>query len=109
MLNTNADTIAQETGKALSNAYDVILIYSFEKRGVLLDIDDEHSVISEIRQAEYEELKAGKKIFAGMIPKIDNAFAALKGGVKQVIIGQAEQLPQLLNNEAGTKITNEKP
>jgi len=109
LLNTNADTIAQETGKALSDAYDVILVYSFEKRGVLLDIDDEHSVISEIRQAEYEELKAGKKIFAGMVPKIDNAFAALKGGVKQVIIGQAEQLPQLLNNEAGTKITNEKP
>jgi acetylglutamate kinase len=109
LLNTNADTIAQETGKAMSESYDVILVYSFEKRGVLKDIHDEDSVIAEIRQADYEELKTGKKIFAGMIPKIDNAFAALKGGVKQVIIGQAEQLPQLLNNEAGTKITNEKP
>jgi acetylglutamate kinase len=42
-----------------------------------------------------------------MIPKIDNAFTALNSGVKQVVIGKAEQLLQLINNSAGTKISNE--
>jgi acetylglutamate kinase len=108
LLNTNADTIAQEVAKALSNHYDVSLVYSFENKGVLLDLADDNSVLSEIWPAFYDQLKSEKKIFAGMIPKIDNAFAALHAGVKQVVIGQAEQLPQLLTNHAGTKITNEK-
>lgn len=108
LLNTNADTIAQEIGKAMSSWYEVSLVYSFEKKGVLLDLNDDQSVIPWIRPAYYEQLKSEQKIFAGMIPKMENAFAALTGGVKQVIIGQAEQLTQLLANRAGTKITNEK-
>jgi acetylglutamate kinase len=108
LLNTNADSIAQETAKALSACYDVTLVYSFEKKGVLADIQDENSVIATLLPSYYEQLKTEEKIFAGMIPKLDNAFAALEGGVKQVIIGQAEQLLQLISHEAGTKITNEK-
>ena len=110
LLNTNADTIAQEIAKAMSNSYDVNLIYSFEKTGVLKDINDENSVIRKLNWSYYQELKSplqGSKIFAGMIPKLDNAFAAIKHGVKKVIIGKAEQLKELINGEAGTNILNE--
>lgn len=104
LLNTNADTIAQETAKALSAYYDVQLIYSFEKSGVLLDANDDTTVIPTIRPDYYQQLKAEEKIFAGMIPKIDNAYAALNSGVSRVIIGKAEQLHQLIDNTAGTSI-----
>jgi acetylglutamate kinase len=113
LLNTNADTIAQETAKVLSNYYDVQLIYSFEKSGVLLDVNDENSVIKKITWAYYQELKAplkgggGEKIFAGMIPKLDNAFTALNSGVKKVIIGKAEELNELITGIKGTSLTNE--
>jgi acetylglutamate kinase len=107
LLNTNADTIAQETAKALSPIYEVELIYSFEKSGVLSDVNDEHSVIQNMNAILYEQLKAEQKIFAGMIPKIDNTFVALKGGVKKVIIGKAEELQQLIEGTKGTTISNE--
>ncbi len=107
LLNTNADTIAQEIAKAMSDWYDVELIYAFEKDGVLLDANDDSSVIPEIKPADYQKLKETKKIFAGMIPKLDNAFAALKSGVKKVIIGKAENLNQLIEGKSGTAILNE--
>lgn len=107
LLNTNADTIAQELAKALSASYEVQLIYSFEKAGVLLDVNDDNTVISTITPARYQQLKSKQKIFAGMIPKLDNAFAAIDCGVKKVIIGKAEQLKELINGEAGTNILNE--
>ncbi len=106
LLNTNADTIAQETAKALSSIYDVELIYSFEKSGVLLNAEDDGSVIPSINPTTYSELKDTKVIFAGMIPKLDNAFAAINSGVSKVIIGKAEQLQQLIKGEAGTTILN---
>ena len=107
ILNTNADTIAQETAKALSSSYEVSLIYSFEKAGVLLDANDDSTVISTINPASYEQLKTRQKIFAGMIPKLDNAFAALDNGVKKVIIGKAEELENLITGASGTTIINE--
>ena len=108
LLNTNADTIAQEIAKGMSPYYEVELIYSFEKCGVLLDANDDNTVIPEITPAYYKELKAGKKIFDGMIPKLDNAFAALDNGVQKVIIGKAEDLPQLVDGTAGTSIIHER-
>jgi acetylglutamate kinase len=107
LLNTNADTIAQETAKAMAALYDTELIYSFEKSGVLLDVEDEASVIKEMNSSSYQTLKAENKIFAGMIPKLDNAFAAINSGVSKVIIGKAEQLHQLINGSAGTAIINQ--
>ncbi len=107
LLNTNADTIAQETAKALGSLYDVSLVYSFEKSGVLLDANDDNTVISSINPAYYEQLKAEQKIFAGMIPKLDNAFAAINCGVGKVIIGKAEQLHALISGSAGTTITHD--
>ncbi len=107
LLNTNADTIAQELARGLGRSFDVSLVYSFEKSGVLLDTNDETSVIRQIGPHYYEELKAKQLIFAGMIPKLDNAFAALRSGVAKVIIGRAEELPLLLAGKAGTTIIHE--
>jgi acetylglutamate kinase len=107
LLNTNADTIAQETAKALSAIYDIELIYSFEKNGVLLDVSNENSVIKKINAAYYSELKTEGKIFAGMIPKLDNAFSALNNGVKKVIIGKAEEIHELISGEKGTSISHD--
>jgi acetylglutamate kinase len=107
LLNTNADTIAQEIAKAMCSEYEVSLIYSFEKNGVLLDVNDESSVILKINSNDYQQLKAKEKIFSGMIPKLDNAFAALKSGVSKVIIGKAEQLKGLIAGTSGTTISNE--
>jgi len=107
LLNTNADTIAQEVAKALSNIYEVNLIYSFEKKGVLLDTEDESTVISSINPAYYSQLKGEQKIFSGMIPKLDNAFEALNSGVKKVVIGKADELQKLINGTSGTAIVNE--
>jgi len=107
LLNTNADTIAQELARGLSRSFDVNLVYSFEKGGVLLDTNNEDTVIPRIGPTQYDDLKAKQLIFAGMIPKLDNAFAALHSGVKRVIIGRAEELPLLLAGKAGTTIVNE--
>jgi len=107
LLNTNADTIAQELAKAMSSHFNVQLIYSFEKTGVLLDADDDTTVIATLGPALYQQLKSKEKIFAGMIPKLDNAFAALSSGVHGVIIGKAEKLKELIDGRSGTNIVNE--
>ncbi len=107
ILNTNADTMAQEIAKALAPYYKVQLIYSFEKAGVLLDANDDNTVIPEIKPDYYESLKASGKIFAGMIPKLDNAFAAVRDGVNKVIIGNAAQLELLIAGKTGTSIVHE--
>lgn len=86
LLNTNADTIAAETAKALASLYDVTLIYSFEKAGVLRDPDDEASVIPTITRSDFESYKADGTISGGMIPKIENALQAVEAGVDKVVI-----------------------
>ena len=107
LLNTNADTIAQEVAKALTKTFDVTLIYSFEKAGVLLDANDETTVIQTINNRTYQQLKMEQVIFAGMLPKLDNAFKALESGVRKVVIGKAEELLQLLKGNSGTSIVHE--
>ena len=86
ILNTNADTIASETAKALAPYYQVTLIFSFEKKGVLRDPDDDESVIPVITRADFINYKADGTISGGMIPKIENALSAIDAGVAQVII-----------------------
>ena len=104
LLNTNADTIAQEIAKSMAEKHAVTLIYSFEKKGVLQNPDDENSVIEKINAASYKEFKEKKIIHSGMIPKLDNAFTALNSGVKKVVIGKAEDLRQLIVGNKGTVI-----
>ena len=86
ILNTNADTIASETAKALAPYYDVTLIFSFEKKGVLSNPDDDDSVIPTITHADFIKYKADGTISGGMLPKIDNALSAIDAGVSRVII-----------------------
>ena len=86
ILNTNADTIASETAKTLAPYYDVTLIYSFEKKGVLSNPEDDDSVIPVITHADFERYKADGTGAGGMIPKLENALAAIDAGVKEVII-----------------------
>jgi len=104
LLNTNADTIAQKMATGLTKHFEVHLVYGFEMEGVLTDLQDPTTLIGFMNKVQYENLKAQKIIFDGMIPKIDNAFLALEGGVRSVIIGKAEKLNQLINSTAGTTI-----
>jgi acetylglutamate kinase len=99
LLNTNADTIASALAVALAKLYDTTLIYCFEKKGVLKDINDEASLISEINPQHYNELKTQQIIHSGMLPKIDNAFDAISSGVKAVIIGHSDDLEKLKQNK----------
>jgi len=94
LLNTNADTIASELAKGLAGNFEVELIYCFEKKGVLMDIDDNDSVIADIDKKKYEQLKADQIIAEGMLPKLENCFESLENGVKKVIIGK----PELIRN-----------
>ena len=101
ILNTNADTIASETAKALAPFYDVTLIYSFEKKGVLSNPDDDNSVIPTISRADFERYKADGIISGGMLPKIENALSAIDKGVNRVII----TLATAIDGNSGTIIS----
>lgn len=86
ILNTNADTIASETAKALARIYDTTLIFSFEKKGVLANADDDDSVIPVITREDYKRYVADGTVSGGMLPKLENAFNAIDAGVQRVII-----------------------
>lgn len=105
LLNTNADTIASSLAVALSKLYDVRLIYCFEKKGVLENVNDETSVITLINKEKYQQLLNDKKLADGILPKIENAFAAINSGVQEVLIGDANDLLQnTTENTVGTLI-----
>ena len=92
MLNTNADTIAGEAAKALAKYFDVTLMFCFEKKGVLLNPDDENSVIPEITESLFNQYVKEEIIQGGMIPKLENSFDAIRAGVKQVVITKADEI-----------------
>lgn len=92
LLNTNADTVAQTVAVGLAQKYPVELVYCFEKRGVLRDVNDDDSVISSINPELYEQLKADGIVADGMLPKLENAFKAINSGVRSVVICAAECL-----------------
>jgi acetylglutamate kinase len=103
MLNTNADTIASSIAIALSKIYNVKLTYCFEKKGVLSDTEDENSVIYDLNESIYNDYKTKGAIHSGMIPKLDNAFDALKAGVSKIVICGPEAF-QAENPIVGTSI-----
>lgn len=86
MLNTNADTIAAETAKALAERYDVTLMYCFEKPGVMAEPDDDSTLIPVITRQDFRRLKADGTVTDGMLPKLENAFSAIDAGVSRVNI-----------------------
>ena len=92
---------------ALSKNYDVRLVYCFEKKGVLENVEDENSVITSITKSKYKQLVEDKKLFEGILPKIDNAFAAISAGVESVTIGDARELDRLAGGGSfGTRLTS---
>ena len=101
LLNTNADTIAADLAIELSNYYTVNLFYCFEKKGVLLNPEDENSVISELSYDRFKELKIEGVIKEGMIPKLENGFNAMRNGVNQVLITN----PNLISMARGTRLS----
>lgn len=101
LLNTNADTIAAELAMAMASDFEVHVVYCFEKPGVLLDADDDHSVIDTLDYSQFKEHQLSGVISEGMIPKLDNGFNALKNGVKAVRITNTQGL---INNK-GTLLT----
>lgn len=106
MLNTNADTIASVLSVALSRDYQVRLIYCFEKKGVLRDVNDLESVIHHMPVKEYEALLEKNALVEGILPKLENAYAAIRAGVNEVLIGHAGDIVKNTGTEtAGTLIT----
>lgn len=104
LLNTNADTIASAVAVAMSALYKTELVYCFEKKGVLKDVNDDATVVRTIKADEFDGLKAEGTIAGGMIPKLYNAFEAIKKGVSAVYIGKANELDQLEKDRFGTKM-----
>lgn len=100
LLNTNADTIAGETAKALARHFEVTLVYCFEKKGVLRDADDDDSVIPVITPELFRQYVEQGIIQGGMIPKLENSFSAVAAGVHQVII----TLATAIDGQSGTVI-----
>jgi acetylglutamate kinase len=101
LLNTNADTIAADLAIELSNYYTVNLFYCFEKKGVLLNPEDENSVISELNYDYFKQLQVQGAIKEGMIPKLDNGFGAMRNGVNQVLITN----PFMISMARGTRLS----
>lgn len=115
LLNTNADTIAAETAIALANVqevspltmhlspkFEVRLMYCFEKKGVLRNPDDDDSVIPAITSGDFPKLVDEGIVSGGMLPKLDNSFQAIRAGVREVIITQADAID---NPDAGTRLS----
>lgn len=86
LLNVNADTIAAEAAVAFAEHFDVELVFCFEKPGVLEDSEDDNSVIASLNHSQFKSLQESGAIHAGMIPKLDNSFAAIKRGVSKIRI-----------------------
>lgn len=101
LLNTNADTIAGEAAKVLAKYFEVTLMFCFEKKGVLMDENDDESVIPEIDREAFKKYVDEGIIQGGMIPKLENAFQAIDAGVKRVVITQASEI----NNGTGTIVS----
>ncbi|MBB6273743.1 acetylglutamate kinase [Pedobacter cryoconitis] len=104
LLNTNADTIASAVAVAMSSVYETRLVYCFEKKGVLKDVEDENSLVTEIKREDFERLQTEGIVSGGMIPKLHNAFEAIRQGVKTVYIGKADELPQIDTLGFGTRL-----
>lgn len=99
LLNTNADVIAAEIAKAMTSKYNVHLIYCFEKNGVLKDIADDNSVIPDISENNFSQMKETKQIADGMIPKLQTAFDALQHGVNEARIIRSDALQKYFSHD----------
>jgi acetylglutamate kinase len=100
LLNTNADTVAAELASEMADYFNVYLFYCFEKKGVLLNPDDENSFIYELDLTLFQQYKQEGIISTGMIPKLENGFRAKRNGVKEILITN----PENLSSGRGTRL-----
>lgn len=105
LLNTNADSLASEIAIKLSESYEVSLLYCFEKEGVLLNVNEEKSLIPVLSKKEYLNLKESQKVAKGMLPKLETGFKALEKGVARVQILSSTGLESaLIDRKVGTQL-----
>ena len=81
--NVNADTAAARIAAAMG-AENLVLMTDI--RGLLMDKDDEDTLIGEVYVSDVPSLKRKGIISGGMIPKVDCCVEAVRRGVKQSII-----------------------
>jgi acetylglutamate kinase len=107
LFNTNADTIAAALAISFSERYEVQLNYCFEKKGVMNNVEDAGSLIPVMTESEYRRLLQEGAISQGMIPKLDNSFAAIVKGVSRVVIGDSGSLSEIIQakEHCGTILT----
>lgn len=111
ILNVNADTLATQIAIYLQ-AEKLCLLSNVE--GVMRDINDANSMLSLLSIQQTQQLLQDKSISDGMIPKLNNAIAALEGGVHGVHIINGNKadvmLQEIFTNEgAGTMIVPTSP
>jgi acetylglutamate kinase len=105
LFNTNADSIASVLAIALSDFYEVELLYCFDKDGILGNVEDPNSLVKTLNQSIYGELKSEKKLNQGILPKLKNAFLAAENNVNKVVLLNETKLENHLNNQnEGTRI-----
>ena len=92
LLNTNADTIASELAIGFAKNFKTELYYCFDKTGVLRDITDNNSVVTNINTVTYQSLINDGIIADGMLPKLNNCFHAINNNVDKVCIGKPSML-----------------
>lgn len=100
LLNINADTIASAISIALSQFFDVQLLFCFEKDGVLEVIDNKETVIKQLSNQKFELMKEQRTIHSGMIVKIENAIKAKNNNVSNVIICNSNNIANVINNNS---------
>lgn len=105
LLNTNADSVASVLAQALSQNYDVELLYCFDKEGVLADIENSDSVVKTLNPEKHEQLRSENKLHQGILPKLTNAFQAKENKVNKVVLLNETQLQKQINHQnEGTEI-----
>jgi len=92
LLNTNADTIASSLAVSFALKFDTSLVYCFEKPGVLINPDDDNTVIEYLNRELFDMYREEGIIAEGMVPKLENGFNSLTNGVMEVVITNIEGL-----------------
>jgi len=81
--NINADTVANQVAVALDAK---ALVVVSDVPGVLKDIADPSSRIGKMTKAEADDAIENGVVTKGMIPKLEESFAAIASGVRSVLI-----------------------
>jgi acetylglutamate kinase len=88
-LNINADDVAGEVAAAVQAEKLVVLS---DTHGIRMNQNDPDSLVSELNEAQIQELVSKGVITGGMMPKVNACLRALSGGVKKahIIDGRIE-------------------